>query len=83
MTGINIHIINTIICVVCVFYTMFGGIKAVVWADVIQALIMIGSCIVFVVLGVIKVGGLSTVWQRATDGNRIEFFKFVLFQDLD
>lgn len=58
---------------------MLGGIKAVVWTDVVQALIMVGSCIVFVVLGVVKVGGLSTVWERATDGNRIEFFKFVTF----
>lgn len=60
---------------ICVFYTMIGGIKAVVWTDVIQATVMVSSCVLVVVLGVSKVGGLSEVWRRAEEGNRIEFFK--------
>lgn len=30
----NIHIVNIIVCYICVIYTMLGGIKAVVWTDV-------------------------------------------------
>lgn len=54
---------------------MIGGIKAVVWTDVIQAGIMVSSCVLVVLLGITKVGGLSEVWRRAEEGNRIEFFK--------
>lgn len=54
---------------------MIGGIKAVVWTDVVQAGIMVSSCILVVVLGVYQVGGLSEVWRRAEEGNRISFFE--------
>lgn len=64
-----------LVSAICVFYTMIGGIKAVVWTDVIQAGIMVGSCISVVVLGVSKVGGLSEVWRRAEEGHRISFFE--------
>lgn len=59
------------------FYTMLGGIKAVVWTDVVQAGIMLFSCVLIVVIGVTKVGGLSEVWARADAGNRLELFKYV------
>lgn len=75
VTGVNIHFINILVSAVCVFYTMIGGIKAVVWTDVIQAGIMVSSCVLVCLLGITKVGGLSEVWRRAEDGNRIEFFK--------
>lgn len=74
-TGINIHLINAIVCCVCMFYTMLGGIKAVVWTDVFQATIMLGSCILVATIGTYEVGGISEVWRRAEEGNRIEFFK--------
>lgn len=35
VTKLNIHVVNTIMCYICVMYTMLGGIQAVVWTDVI------------------------------------------------
>jgi len=46
---------------VTTFYTMVGGIKAVVWTDLIQALLMIGSVIFAVALLLGRVGGLGAV----------------------
>lgn len=40
VTGINIHVITPIVCCVTIFYTCIGGIKAVVWTDVIQGVVM-------------------------------------------
>lgn len=74
-TGVNVHLINGIVCSVGVFYTMMGGIKAVVWTDVIQAAIMLGSSVLICVVGVVAVGGLSAVWKIAADGDRLELFK--------
>jgi len=49
------------VTVVTTFYTMMGGIKAVVWTDLIQAVLMIGSVIVAIFLLLGKVGGLEVV----------------------
>jgi Na+/proline symporter len=54
-----------------------GGLKAVVWSDTLQQIIMMGSSIVVMVLGIIAIGGLNVMWQRNVDGQRIEFFKYV------
>lgn len=31
VTGVNVHLITPIVCIVCIFYTCVGGMKAVVW----------------------------------------------------
>ncbi|KAH8332877.1 hypothetical protein KR074_012352 [Drosophila pseudoananassae] len=72
VTGYNVHIINTVVCGICVFYTMFGGIKAVVWTDVIQAAIMMFSVILVGVMGANRVGGFSEVFRIAGEGGRLD-----------
>ncbi|XP_037824171.1 sodium-coupled monocarboxylate transporter 2-like isoform X1 [Lucilia sericata] len=74
VTGMNIHLINTVVCSICMFYTMLGGIKAVVWTDVVQAGIMLSSVILVAVLGTLKVGGLNKVLEYADEGGRLDFF---------
>lgn len=78
MTGLNIHLINAVVCSICIFYTMLGGIKAVVWTDVIQGAIMVASVIVVAIFGVANVGGFSEVLRRADIGGRLN-----LLTDLD
>ncbi|KAG8224741.1 hypothetical protein J437_LFUL005310, partial [Ladona fulva] len=51
-----------------------GGIKAVVWTDTLQTLIMFGAMILIVIIGTVSVGGPSNVWNLSLKGNRIEFF---------
>ncbi|KAL1514268.1 hypothetical protein ABEB36_003553 [Hypothenemus hampei] len=74
VTGINIHLITPLVCVVCIFYTTLGGLKAVVWTDTIQTVIMFGALIITVIIGTTRVGGIEEVWRRNLDGGRIEFF---------
>ncbi|XP_021704595.1 sodium-coupled monocarboxylate transporter 2 isoform X2 [Aedes aegypti] len=74
VTGTNIHLINGIVCCVCIFYTMLGGIKAVVWTDVVQGVIMFASCFLVVAVGVIKIGGFGEVFTRAAAGDRLNVF---------
>ncbi|XP_060645921.1 sodium-coupled monocarboxylate transporter 1-like [Drosophila nasuta] len=73
VTGVNIHLINVVVSSVCVFYTMLGGIKAVVWTDVVQAGVMLISVVMVGVLGTMRTGGLSTVLEYATEGGRMDF----------
>lgn len=53
------------------FWFEKGGIKAVVWTDVVQAFVMVLSILLVAFYGVQKVGGLTEVWHRAVDGGRL------------
>lgn len=46
--------------------------KAVVWTDVIQTVIMFGALVLVVVKGTLDAGGFGNVWQRNWDSGRIE-----------
>ncbi|KZC08682.1 Sodium-coupled monocarboxylate transporter 2 [Dufourea novaeangliae] len=74
VTGINLHAIALLVCAVCIFYTTLGGLKAVVWTDAIQTIVMFGGVIVVAVLGTNRVGGIDRVWERNRATGRIEFF---------
>ncbi|XP_026465208.1 LOW QUALITY PROTEIN: sodium-coupled monocarboxylate transporter 1-like [Ctenocephalides felis] len=74
VTGINLHLISPIVCVVCIFYTTLGGLKAVVWTDTIQTAVMFGGVLAVMFLGTIAVGGPSVVWERSSASGRLEFF---------
>ncbi|KAI8045300.1 hypothetical protein M5D96_001480 [Drosophila gunungcola] len=76
VTGINIHIITPIVCLVCIFYTTAGGLKAVVWTDVIQTVIMIGAVVLVIIKGTVDVGGLGEVIRRNFESGRIEWPEF-------
>lgn len=50
-----------------------GGMKAVLWADTAQMVIMLGGILAVIIQGTISVGGMGKVWQIAEDGGRINF----------
>lgn len=56
---------------VVILYTALGGMRAVIWTDIIQFCIMFGglAATVSVVLGQIP-GGLSEVWQTASQAGK-------------
>ncbi|XP_001600571.1 sodium-coupled monocarboxylate transporter 1 [Nasonia vitripennis] len=74
VTGVNLHAIASVVCAVCIFYTTLGGLKAVVWTDAIQTIVMFGGVIVVALLGTARAGGWSEVWRRNLETGRIEFF---------
>lgn len=47
-----------------------GGIKAVVWTDAFQFVILFGGILVVIVKGVIDVGGINRVWEVAKKHDR-------------
>ncbi|KAL7298032.1 hypothetical protein TKK_0009039 [Trichogramma kaykai] len=74
VTGVNLHMIASLVCAVCIFYTCLGGLKAVVWTDTIQTIVMFGGVITVAVIGTARVGGVAEVWKRNVATGRIEFF---------
>ncbi|KAF8566223.1 hypothetical protein P879_09188 [Paragonimus westermani] len=61
---------------VTTFYTALGGIRAVVWTDVFQLLILIAGMCVVVTFGIIKAGGPQRVWTIALENKRLQSFSF-------
>ncbi|XP_058447771.1 sodium-coupled monocarboxylate transporter 1-like isoform X2 [Malaya genurostris] len=72
VTGISIHSITPIVCVICIFYTSVGGMKAVVWTDVVQSGVTMGAMLVVIIKGIIDVGGPAVIWERNLASDRIE-----------
>lgn len=47
--------------------------KAVIWADVVQMVIIMIGCLVLVIMGSLKAGGIKKVFNIADDGGRLIF----------
>ncbi|NXA49283.1 SC5AC protein, partial [Nothocercus julius] len=62
--------------VVCTFYCTLGGLKAVVWTDAFQMLVMVAGFATVLIRGSILNGGPSNIWQRASEGSRLSIFDF-------
>ncbi|KAL7040119.1 hypothetical protein ACKWTF_000279 [Chironomus riparius] len=74
VTGINIHHTSWLVVIICVFYTCVGGLKAVVWTDVVQTFSMFLALILVAVKGTIdlKEGGIGHVIDSALNTSRLE-----------
>src|SRR5690606_20391291 len=49
VTGISVELSILIMGIICIIYTTFGGIEAVIWTDVFQVIILMGGSILAVV----------------------------------
>ncbi|XP_072300177.1 solute carrier family 5 member 6a [Eucyclogobius newberryi] len=56
---------------VCTVYTALGGLKAVIWTDVFQTVVMFAGQLAVIVVGASQAGGISEVWDKAMNGSRI------------
>uniref|UniRef100_A0A2C9JP75 Sodium-coupled monocarboxylate transporter 1 n=1 Tax=Biomphalaria glabrata TaxID=6526 RepID=A0A2C9JP75_BIOGL len=65
-----------IVGVLCTFYTSIGGLKAVIWTDVFQTLVMLAGMMAVLIKGFMVSGGGESVWNINYQGMRIEFFNF-------
>jgi len=61
--------------VVSGLFVFQGGLKAVVWTDVFQSVIMLAGLIIIAVAGVVEVGSLRKVWEINKKHGRVNFFE--------
>ena len=74
VTGLQVDMSILVTFTLCIFYTSLGGIKAVIWTNVFQALCMLLSCLVVVIVGEGVVGGPGQVFRDSYMHGRIEIF---------
>uniref|UniRef100_A0A8B9EAL8 Solute carrier family 5 member 12 n=1 Tax=Anser cygnoides TaxID=8845 RepID=A0A8B9EAL8_ANSCY len=62
--------------IVCTFYCTLGGLKAVVWTDAFQMVVMVLGFVTVLIRGTILSGGSTKVWEDAYEGSRLSIFDF-------
>src|SRR5690554_6523642 len=72
VTGINVNICILMMGLVTIFYTMKGGIEAVIWTDVIQVVILLGGALVCMVMIPLQLqDGPTEIWQTVQENNKL------------
>uniref|UniRef100_A0A2K6FTP8 Sodium-dependent multivitamin transporter n=2 Tax=Propithecus coquereli TaxID=379532 RepID=A0A2K6FTP8_PROCO len=71
VTGFDLWLSVLTLGIVCTVYTALGGLKAVIWTDVFQTLVMFLGQLAVIIVGSDKVGGLGRVWAVASQHGRI------------
>ncbi|XP_070575243.1 sodium-dependent multivitamin transporter-like isoform X2 [Ptychodera flava] len=62
-----------LLCIICLHIQ--GGMKAVIWTDVFQFLVIVGTLMTVIILGTIEAGGLQYVWEANKQDGRLDVFK--------
>ncbi|XP_077969460.1 sodium-coupled monocarboxylate transporter 1-like [Styela clava] len=76
VTPMSLYITIAITSATCTFYTTVGGMKAVIWTDVFQFLIMIVGMLSILFKGILVVGGFDIILSAAERGQRNNFLTF-------
>ncbi|XP_014325061.1 sodium-coupled monocarboxylate transporter 1 [Xiphophorus maculatus] len=62
--------------VVCTFYCTMGGLKAVVWTDVIQLGVMLAGFLTVIIRSVVLQGGVINIISDSQQGGRLNLLDF-------
>ncbi|XP_077582887.1 sodium-coupled monocarboxylate transporter 1 [Stigmatopora nigra] len=76
ITGMDLWGVLVATGIVCIIYCTLGGLKAVIWTDVLQMVIMLAGFVAVIARGAVLQGGLSKIWEDAEEGGRLEAFDF-------
>ncbi|GIY28911.1 putative sodium-dependent multivitamin transporter [Caerostris extrusa] len=72
------HIVSILaVGLVCAFYCTLGGMKAVLWTDVFQSILMFFALLSVIIKGSIDVGGFQNMLKIAEEGGRLNFLKLI------
>ncbi|KAM3602507.1 uncharacterized protein V6R79_005389 [Siganus canaliculatus] len=71
VTGFNLWGAVLAMGLVSTLYTALGGLKAVIWTDVFQTVVMFAGQLAVIVVGAGQAGGMAEVWKKAQNGSRI------------
>jgi SSS family transporter len=73
VAGLNIYACILAMGILCIAYTVLGGVEAVIWTDVLQVVVLLGAAIVCVgiIAGRID-GGLGAIVSRGMDAGKFK-----------
>jgi len=62
VTGINVYACILVMGILCTFYTVIGGIEAVIWTDVLQVVVLLGGAFLSLVFIASESGGFAQIF---------------------
>ena len=72
VTGLDVSACILCMGVLCIVYTVLGGIEAVIWSDVVQAVVLLGGALlIFLTCASGLEGGLVELHGRAEAAGRL------------
>ena len=77
VTGIPKSVAILVIGVVCAFYSIIGGLRAVLLTDAFQSILMFAAVFTVIISGLIDAGGFGEIFKTASEGGRLQLWKFV------
>lgn len=78
VTGLSSAAAIFLVGLVGTSYTAFGGFKAVIWADVLQAVIMVIGVLAIIIQGCVNVGGFTQMMDINREHGRLTMFSWKL-----
>lgn len=74
VTGFPLWVLVLAMGCITTFYTTLGGMKAVIWGDVLQFIVLMGGLIAILIVAVHGTeGGLRTVWSTGHEMGKLSF----------
>jgi SSS family transporter len=79
VTGIDIYTCILMMGLFSLFYTLMGGIEAVIWTDALQVVVLLGGAILCLVLMIFHIdGGFPAIIDVAMENNKLSAFDLAL-----
>ncbi|WP_461489713.1 sodium:solute symporter family protein [Pontibacter sp. HJ8] len=79
VTGVNVNVCILLMGLITIFYTMKGGIEAVVWTDVVQVVILLGGALVCLVMIPLQLeSDVATMWHTIQENGKLEILNTTL-----
>lgn len=66
LTGIDYHLGMSVILIICVLYTLMGGLRAVIGTDFIQTMIILIGLVILAVMVITQVG-MDTIYESVAE----------------
>ena len=77
VTGINIYVTLILIGLLSTIYTVLGGIEAVIWSDVLQAVVLLGGALVSLLIIFFSIqGGFAGFIDTAVANQKFHMFNW-------
>ncbi|CAH0729365.1 unnamed protein product, partial [Brenthis ino] len=76
VTGLDRLVSILVVGLACTFYSTLGGMKAVLFTDLLQSLLMFMAVLSVVIFASVQLGGFGQIFIKAQEGGRLYFSNF-------